>query len=246
MSASTLTDAVVWQDVVCGGYATDLPLWSELAQDREGPVLELGSGCGRVALHLARLGHTVTGLDSDTDLVEEMRRRSGAQDALARAENADASAFSLGERFGLILAPMQVLQLLPQAAQRRSCLAAIATHLKPGGLAAIAIVEDCAVGVPASPPIPDVREIDGWVYSSLPLGVVEEDGALVVERLRQKVSPAGSLEEARDSIRLHKLTAAELEDEGRDAGLRPAGRHTLQESEMHAESVVVLLEAGGR
>ncbi len=188
----------------------------------------------------------MTGLDCDAALVEELRRRAGTQDARARAEHADAAAFSLGEHFGLILAPMQVLQLLPDSAQRRGCLEAIAAHLKPGGLAAIAIVEDCPVGVPASPPIPDVREIDGWVYSSLPLGVIEEDGALVVERLRQTVSPGGSLEESRDSIRLRKLTAAELEDEGRAVGLRPAGRRTLEESEMHAGSVVVLLEGGGR
>jgi len=245
VSTPTLTDAVVWQDVECGGYAADLPLWSQLARESEGPVLELGSGCGRVALHLSRQGHDVTGLESDPELVEELRRR-GTSTALAGAVHADAAAFSLGERFGLILAPMQVLQLLPVAERRRSCLAAIAAHLRPGAQAAIAIVEDCATGVPAAPPIPDVRETDGWVYSSLPLGVIEEGDAFVVERLRQKVSPAGSLEETRDSIRLRKLTAAALEDEGREAGLKPAGRRTLEESEMHAGSVIVLLEAGGR
>jgi len=185
----------------------------------------------------------VCGIDTDPALVEELRRRAGTEGVTLRAELADASGFSLGDQFGLILAPMQVLQLLPGQAELRGCLSATVGHLTPGGLMAIAIVEGSAAGIPSSPPIPDVREQDGWVYSSLPLGVVEEDGALLVERLRQRVSPAGRLEEVRDIVRLRQLTAEGVEEVGRSVGLRPAGRRAIEASEMHAGSVVVLLEA---
>ena len=243
MSAVMHSDTVVWQDVECGGYTADLPLWTELADTARAPLLELGCGCGRVALHLARLGYGVSGIDNDPELVEELRRRSATAGIEVRAERADGSTFALTERFGLILAPMQVLQLLPGPARRADCLSRIAAHLRPGGMAAIALVDDFASGIPSSPPVPDVRELDGRVYSSLPLGVIDEAGELVVERLRQKVSPGGRLEDVRDSVRLQKLSAAELEEEAQAAGLRPAGRRLIEASEMHAGSTVVLLEA---
>ena len=60
-----------------------------------GPVLELGCGTGRVALHLARRGHRVTGIDSDAALVGELRQRASAEALPVRAEQADAATFSL-------------------------------------------------------------------------------------------------------------------------------------------------------
>ena len=148
MSAGTVSSAIVWQDVECGSYTADLPLWERLAEDCGGPLLELGCGCGRVALHLARLGHSVAGVDTDPELIRELARRASEAEVDLRAERADAAGFGLGESYRLIIAPMQLFQLLPGPAQRRDCLAAVAAHLEPGGTAAIAIVEGSAAGVP--------------------------------------------------------------------------------------------------
>jgi SAM-dependent methyltransferase len=233
---------VIWQDVECGAYETDLPLWEELAEQAGGPVLEIGAGTGRVALHLARLGHEVTAIDSDPVLIEELGRRAAAENLTVRAEAVDATGFTLDQRFALILAPMQLIQLLPNRESRRHCLAAGAEHLRPGGLLALAIVDGAQSGAPPSPPLPDVRERDGWVYSSLPLGVRLEDDSLLVGRLRQAVSPDGRLRESESAVRLQILSPAALEDEARVTGLRPAGRRRIDASEAHVGSTVVLLE----
>jgi len=55
--APEATEAAIWQQVEFGSYGADLPLWTELAEAANGPVLELGAGAGRVGLHLAGEGH---------------------------------------------------------------------------------------------------------------------------------------------------------------------------------------------
>ena len=243
MSVKTPTESVIWHDVECGAYEADLPLWSEMAEAAGGAVLELGAGTGRVAMHLARRGCRVTAVDRSEELIGALRRRADAAAVDLQAETADASQFELDERFGLVLAPMQLIQLLEGPQMRRGCLRAAAAHLAPGGRFALAIVEDPPVGVPESPPLPDVREIDGWVYSSLPLGVRIEADSLVVERLRQAVAPGGGLTETRSSDRLRILDAGRLEDEARDAGLKPLARVTVDPTQAHIGSTVVVLEA---
>ena len=59
----------IWHDVECGAYDADLPLWEELADEAGGPVLDLGCGTGRVALHLSRRGHRVLGLDTEASFL---------------------------------------------------------------------------------------------------------------------------------------------------------------------------------
>ena len=74
MSAATFSPLVAWHDVECGGYRADLPLWRELARAEAGPVLDVGAGTGRVALDLARAGHSVTALDREPELLDALVR----------------------------------------------------------------------------------------------------------------------------------------------------------------------------
>jgi SAM-dependent methyltransferase len=213
------TQATIWHDVECGAYAADLPLWEELAERSEGPVLELGCGTGRVALHLARRGHAVVGLDRDPELLA-----------------------ALAEPASLVLAPTHLLQLLPDSAQRRECLGCVAAALCPGGLLAAAIIESMPEADGAPPPLPDVREVDGWVYSSLAFEAAIGPGEIVVRRLRQLVSPDGSLSEEPNEVRIATFTAKELEAEAAACGLVPAGQREIPPTTMHEGSLVVLLE----
>lgn len=230
----------IWHDVECGAYEADLPLWERLADESGGPVLDLGCGTGRVALHLARQGHRVLGLDLDPDLVAVLAERAG--ELPVEAEAGDAVDFALGVEFGLVLAPMQLLQLLPDGGARTRCLRCAAAHLRVGGLVAMAIVEELPAPAAGTVALPDARESGGWVYSSLPLGTEADDEAIVVRRLRQTVSPDGELREDVDETRLLILDAATVEREGREAGLRPAGRREIAPTTDHVGSTVVLFE----
>jgi SAM-dependent methyltransferase len=228
---------VSWHEVECGGYEADLPLWEELAAGANGTILDLGCGTGRVARHLERRGHRVLGLDVEPGYVAAF----GENGVLG-----DARGFDLDAEFGLILAPMQLAQLFAGPDERRGCLHSVAGHLAEGvGLAAFAIVESMPSPADPSPPLPDVRERDGWVYSSLPIETLVGDGTIRLRRLRQTVSPGGDLSEELDEVLLQALDAETLEDEARQAGLRAAGRRAIPATDAHVGSTVVLLRRDG-
>jgi SAM-dependent methyltransferase len=236
-------DAVAWHDVECASYVADLPLWRELADAHPGPVLDVGCGTGRVTLDLASEGHAVTAIDSDGALVAELARRARERDLRVETIVADARSFSLPTRFALVLAPMQVVQLLGGPEGRAGFLACARRSLAPGGLLAVALAdpfEAVPVGE-ALPPLPDVREQDGWVLSSRPLTVRAEPGGVVIERLRQAVSPGGDLTEELAEVRLDELSPELLEAEAGAAGLNPRGRRKVPETHDHVGSTVVLL-----
>ncbi len=231
--------ATIWHDAENGAYSADLALWEELAEEAGGPVLDLGCGTGRVALHLARRGHATIGLDLEPELVAALAER--AEGLPLRAVVGDARRFQLEENLALALGPMQLVQLLAGSAERVECLGCVASHLTPGGRVAMAIVERLPREPEGPPPLPDVREVDGWIYSSLPLDAVDIGAEIVIQRLRQTVSPAGELSEEENEIRIRTLAAEELEREGVEAGLVPLGRRAIPPTDLHVGSTVVLL-----
>ena len=236
-------DAAAWHDVECSSYTIDLPLWRELADEQAGPILDIGCGTGRVALDLASRGHQVTGLDSDAELVNELARRSHERDLRVDAIVADARSFALAARFPLVIAPQQVVQLLGGSSGRSDFLRCGRRALAPGGVLAVAL-SDPSEAVPEEevlPPLPDVLETDGWVLSSRPLAMRPEPGGVVIERLRQAVSPAGELSEHLSSLHLDELTPDKLENEAHQAGFEPVGRRRVPETRDYLGSTVVLL-----
>jgi SAM-dependent methyltransferase len=241
-----LTDAVVWHDVECGAYEVDLELWREFAADGGGPVAEIGCGTGRVTLDLAARGHSVTALDSEAALVGALRERARPGAVSVEAVVADARSFRLPRAdFALFIAPMQVVQLMGGAEGRASMLACVSSHLRPGGRFAAALA-DPFDGVPAEdlgPPLPDVREQDGWVFSSTPVAVRSEAAGTAIDRLRQAVSPSGELDESMTSIVLDHVGADEFEAEAVGAGFAPYSRRVVPATGDYVASVVVMLEA---
>ncbi|MBM3666552.1 MAG: class I SAM-dependent methyltransferase [Actinobacteria bacterium] len=241
----------IWQDVEFGAYAADLPLWEQLAAEARGPVLELGSGCGRVAMHLAGAGHELIAVERDPELAAELERRAterrqtggGSVQVLAADIAAPGWPARLQRPAALAIAPLQVLQLL-DGAQRIGALGQIGRALGPGGRLAATLVDESTIGGtgPSPPPAPDMREVEGWVYSSEPLWVQVSGETLRMRRMRERVSPTGDLVRRVHDDVLHRVQPEDLEREGTEAGLSPAGRRIIAEGDYEAGSVAVILE----
>jgi SAM-dependent methyltransferase len=230
--------AATWHDVEHGSYEADLPLWRQLAATAGTPILDLGAGTGRVAVDLAARGHDVVALDSDPELLAELSVREPSITTV----HADARAFDLDDEFPLIIAPMQLVQILGGHEGRVAMLQSARTHLSSRGLFAAALSDphDAVPKELVAPPLPDIIERDGWVFSSQPLSMYEQDGYVVIERRRQAVSPTGELQQENARIELDVVSLDEFEAEARAAGLRPVARKTVGETLDHIGSTVVL------
>lgn len=243
------SEQAVWQDVEFGAFAADLPLWEEFAAAAEGPVLELGSGSGRVALHLARKGNRVIAVERDPLMIEALAARAdGLPITVLQAELVDLGAewarAGLPEP-GVAIAPLHVVQQLDPEA-RPAFLAALAGLLPAGARAAFVLVDEgslLADGFEGQPDLPAMRDVGGWVYSSEPLWVQVNEHVVTARRLRERVSPSGEIERSIHDDVLHRITPDQLEAEASDAGLRPASRRAIESGPVEADSVVVIAEA---
>lgn len=242
----TISDAAVWHDLECGRYTADLPCWRELAATHRGPVLDLGAGTGRVTIDLARLGHEMTALDHDQELLGELARRAERARVTVTTVLADARDFTLDQSFSVIVIPMQTIQLLGGAG-RTALLSCAAEHLAVGGRLAAAITERLDLYDAATPasvlPDADVLEADGTVYISQPTAVSEGEEAFILERRRETLGPNAQRTVELHRERLDALTAAQLERDAIEVGLRPAGRTEIAPTRDHVGSVVVMLDA---
>jgi SAM-dependent methyltransferase len=232
---------VIWHDIECGAYRADLPLWRELAEREPGPVLDVGAGTGRVALDLAAHGHAVTALDRDPVLLAALRERAARAGLAVETVAGDAEGFDLpGRRFGLVLVPMQTLQLL---GDRPAFLAAARRHLAPGGLLAAALA-DALEGFTEEDgllPAPDRAEHAGWHFASQPVAVREQPDRAIIERIRTTLAPDGARTAEGDRIALLALDPPALHAEGRAAGLTPEPGRRVAATDEHVGSEVVLL-----
>jgi SAM-dependent methyltransferase len=227
---------VLWHDIECGGYSEDLALWRELAATATGPILDVGAGTGRVALDLARSGHEVVALDLEPELLDALRERAAGLPVETIA--GDARDFALDRSFGLIIAPMQTVQLL--GGRHADFVRCAAQHLAPGGRIAVALANppeyDGAIR-----PLPDIREADGWLWSSQPVAVRRAAAGMLIQRTRETVAPDGARTVEDDEILLTTTLPEDVEAAGIACGLRPLARRGIPETGDYVGSEVVVL-----
>ncbi len=191
-------------------------------------------------MHLARQGARVVALDREPELLAALSARAAAAGLEIETVAADAQDFALGRRFPLIIVPMQTVQLLPD---RAAFLAAARAHLAPGGLLAIAIADalDPFDAQHDIAPLPDIRELDGTVYASRPVAVVDGPDGADIWRLRETVDPDGGHDVEEDVIHLDAVDAATLGAEGEAHGLRAEAPLRIPANDDYVGSSVVML-----
>jgi precorrin-6B methylase 2 len=246
--AAQLSEAAIWQQIEFGTYGADLALWAELAEAAGGPVLELGAGAGRVALHLAGHGHKVIAVERDPELAAELERAAKERgfSVAVRARDLTAPAdLRVGPAPALVIGPLHLIQVL-DGATRPALLGRLRELIAPGGTLALTVVDESTLlsaGASASQILPDMRELNGWVFSSEPLWVQVGDQALTVRRVRERVSPEGRIERSIHDEVLYRISPDRLELEAEDAGFHRAGRRQINSGPNEADSTLVLLEA---
>jgi len=128
--------------------------WQRLARASPGPILELGSGTGRVTIPVGRVASVpLVGIDRSASMLAYARRR------LRRARSVSGvhlvrgdirtlpfavrgSASAKGRGFQLVMAPYGILQSLVRESDLRATLRSVADVLAPGGLFGLDLVPD--------------------------------------------------------------------------------------------------------
>ncbi|MGE3188057.1 MAG: class I SAM-dependent methyltransferase [Vicinamibacterales bacterium] len=132
----------------------DVPFWRRLAaaavaggsrRRRPAPVLELGSGTGRVTLPVARDGVPIVGIDRSSEMLARARQR------VRRARLPGTAALVRGDirdlpfpdgAFPLVMAPYGILQSLLRERDLARTLAAVHRVLRDGGTFGLELVAD--------------------------------------------------------------------------------------------------------
>jgi SAM-dependent methyltransferase len=233
----------VWHDLECGRYSEDFAVWQALAARSGGLVLDIGAGTGRVTLELAAQGAEVVALDIAQPLLTALERRAG--DLPVTTVVADARDFRLGERFSVIVVPMQTLQLFGGRAGREAFLRMALAHLISGGVLAAALADamECFDDEHDMPPPPEAREILGTRYTSQLLRVLDDHGRAAIHRRRQIVPPHGQPETIDVVAYLDRVSVDDVATEGHQMGFIIEPSLEIRETEQYLGSTVAVLRA---
>ncbi len=132
---STYGDAIAdTYDDLYGTFLADpvqIKVLADLAGD--GPAVEIGSGTGRVALPLARVGVPVVGIDASGEMTRQLHRSAVAEGLAVTAVEADVAAFTVADPVPLVYAVFNTFFLLADRDVQARFLAQAAKALGDGG-----------------------------------------------------------------------------------------------------------------
>ena len=121
----------------------DIELYLALATRTGGPILEIASGSGRVAVPLAAAGYKVTAVDIDPAMLARAAEAAAAAgpETGARYAAIEADLIDLklpgGATFHLAILALNSILLLDSRDTQQAALDTMARHLEPGGLAVV-------------------------------------------------------------------------------------------------------------
>jgi len=122
-------------------FKEDVQFYLDLAKDVKGPILDVMCGSGRIALHLARAGHEVVGLDASEEMLGAFRERLNKESEEVRSRvrlvRGDVRSVSMGESFGMAVIAWSSISEIVSLVGQGEAIGNIARHLKPGGFIAL-------------------------------------------------------------------------------------------------------------
>jgi SAM-dependent methyltransferase len=144
-------------------YRDDLHFYRRLAEDYGAPVLELGTGTGRVSLALARAGVAVVGLELSLEMLEYAQGEvdSAKLNERVTLQQGDMRSFELERRFPLIIAPFNALMHLYTLSDQDAALACVRNHLAPGGAFAFDLYIPNFSGLDQLKRVPEWQHVSG-------------------------------------------------------------------------------------
>ena len=112
----------------------DVQHYVRLAQETDGPLVELAVGSGRVAIPVAReTGRRVVGIDASPAMLAQARERAAVAGVDLELRQGDMRELQLDEPAGLIYVPARSLLHLPTWSDRRRVFERVHASLRPGG-----------------------------------------------------------------------------------------------------------------
>jgi SAM-dependent methyltransferase len=125
-----------YYDLEHDAFTADVAMYQAIAQQTDGPVLELGCGTGRLVQALVRAGKRAVGVDDDPAMLaraESRLRATGVPTRRWRLVQVDVRQLVLRERFGLVLAPLDFLGYFADVGDQLAVLAVARAHLRRAG-----------------------------------------------------------------------------------------------------------------
>lgn len=173
----------------------DLPFWARLVEGAD-TILELPSGSGKRALHLATLGKKVTTVDLEPSMIALVRRKLAAISPRpsVRPLVADMRALDLVDRFDAVLVIREGFQFLTDDDEAIRTLRGFSRCLEDDGFIAVDLA-DFSASVSTSPYalgyydklVPDQVWVDEWRRAT------DDPGSVCTRRRRQRHQPDGTV-----------------------------------------------------
>jgi len=122
-------------DAWAATMTADIPFYVQLAQNADGPIVELAVGNGRVAIPVAQeTGKRVTGIDASPAMLRQARTNAAAAGVDLELCEADMRDFTVEQPAALIYCPFRALLHLSTWSDRRRTFERVAASLQPTGV----------------------------------------------------------------------------------------------------------------
>ena len=116
----------------------DIPYYERVAEDAEGPILELACGTGRLSIPMAGRGVHVTGIDASPSMIAQAERKRADLPVLVqnrlRFVEGDLRTARLGQKFRAVVLGFNTLMHMVSDDDLQAALATVWDHLSDQGL----------------------------------------------------------------------------------------------------------------